>query len=76
MQDKIVKAFTGSEVQVATLKGILDEAGIAVMIEDSFNAGITAGFTGGVPSAIDLFILDKDLVKAEPILKEFMEANR
>ena len=40
------------------------------------NSGVVAGFSGGVPSAVDLFIQESDLKKSEPIIKEFIQQNK
>ncbi|MGV8094348.1 MAG: putative signal transducing protein [Mangrovibacterium sp.] len=75
MKNKLTRIYSGTEVTVNLLKGILEEEGIAALIRDDFRSGVTAGFSGGVPSAIDLFINETDLEKAEPIVKEFLSRN-
>jgi hypothetical protein len=75
MKNKLARIYSGTEVTVNLLKGILEEEGIAALIRDDFRSGVTAGFSGGVPSAIDLFINETDLEKAEPIVKEFLSRN-
>jgi hypothetical protein len=60
---------------VNLLKDELEEFGISSMVQNDFNSGISAGFSGGVPSSIDLFIQELDLGKAESILSEFRETN-
>ncbi|MCA1744310.1 MAG: DUF2007 domain-containing protein [Bacteroidales bacterium] len=75
-EDKgVVRIYTGSEVLVGMLKGILEEAGITSMVRDEFQASISAGFVSGVPSALDLYIQESDRVAAEPILKDFLKNN-
>lgn len=69
-KDKIVKVFTGREVNVLTIKGELDSYGIPSMISNDFNSGTIAGFFGGIPTAIDLYIYKRDLERATPIIKE------
>ncbi len=70
------RVFAGTQVQVNLLKGELEQNDISCLIQDDFNSGVMAGFSGGVPSAIDLYIQEKDLKKAEPIIKEFIERNK
>ena len=73
MKNDIIKIYTGTEVSVIYLKGILEEIGITAMIKDNFQSSISAGFVEGTPSAIDLFIQKSDLKKAEPIIKDFIQ---
>ncbi len=77
MKDKneLVRIYTGSEISVILLKGELEQAEIQCMIQNDFDAGLSAGFVSGVPSAIDLYIQQSDLNKAEPIIREFLENN-
>jgi len=70
---KLVRIYTGPEVAVILLKGELEENGIYAITQYDFGSGVTAGFVGGVPSAIDLFIQESNLEKAEPIIKEFIK---
>ena len=71
MNDKLICVYSGTEITVNLLKEILEETGIPALIQNDFNSGISAGFSGGVPSAIDLFIGEDDLEKAEPIIADF-----
>ena len=70
------RVYTGTEITENLLKQELESAGIATMIKDDFNSGISAGFSGGVPSAIDLYIQESDFEKAEPIIIEFFRINK
>jgi hypothetical protein len=75
-EDKgVVRVYTGGEVLVGRLKGILEEAGITSMIKDDFQASISAGFVSGVPSALDLYIQESDMIAAEPIIRDFLKTN-
>ncbi|GAO29962.1 putative signal transducing protein [Geofilum rubicundum] len=75
-EDKgVVRVYTGREVQVGILKGVLEEAGITSMVRDEFQASISAGFVNGVPSALDLYIQEGDLAAAEPIINDFLKNN-
>jgi len=77
MKDKsnLIRVYSGTELTVNLLKVELEKFGISSMIQNDFNSGVSAGFSGGVPSSIDLFIQELDLGKAEPILSEFSETN-
>jgi len=74
--NNLIRIYSGTELTVNLLKDELEGSGIPSMIQNDFNSGVSAGFSGGVPSAIDLFIQESDLGKAEPILSEFREINR
>lgn len=69
--DSLIKVFTGTDVSVGFLKKHLEENGIASLTKNSFQSGNIAGFMGGTPSTIDLFIQEKDLKKAAPIVEDF-----
>ncbi len=72
-QSKIVKLFTGDDLMISWLKQELETAGINPLIQNGFQQGIAAGFGGGVPSAIDIFVSESDLPKALEILKAITE---
>ena len=71
----LIRVFTGTEVLVYLLKERLEEVDISSLIKDDFQSGITVGFVSGVPSAIDLYILESDFKEAEPIINEFVKDN-
>ena len=73
--NNLIRVFTGTEVLVILLKEKLEEIGIASLIKNDFQSGITVGFVSGVPSAIDLYILESDLKDAEPVINEFNQIN-
>ncbi len=58
MKDKsnLIRVYSGSELTVNLLKDALANLGISSMIRNDFNSGVSAGFSGGVPSSIDLLI--------------------
>ncbi|MBI9062778.1 MAG: DUF2007 domain-containing protein [Marinilabiliaceae bacterium] len=74
--NNLIHVFSGTEVAVLILKGKLEDAGISAHIQNDYQSGITAGFGGGVPSAIDLFIQETDLPQAESIIQEHLLANQ
>jgi len=74
-RDNLIRVYTGTEVLVYLLKDELESNGIAVMVQNDFQSGISVGFGGGVPSAIDLYIQESDLKGAEPIVNEFLKVN-
>lgn len=76
MDNKLVRIFTGSSIIVNLLKDEMENNGIAALIQDDFNSGTIAGFSGGIPSSVELFVQKADLEKAEPIIKEFTQTNQ
>jgi len=71
----LIKVFSGTEVAVNLLKDELETLGIMAMIQNDFQSGLSAGFFGGGPSAVDLFIQVTDQPQAEPIIAEFLKSN-
>lgn len=71
----LIKIFTGRDVLVHLLKDELESIGVGAMIRDDFHSSALAGFGGGIPSAIDLYILSDDLEKAGQIIEDFKQAN-
>lgn len=70
--NELIRVFTGSEVSVILLQGELEEIGIGSIIQNDYQSGISGGFLGGIPSAVDLFIQQLDFGRAEPLIKEFI----
>lgn len=75
-KNKLIRVYSGSELTVNLLKDELEQIGISGLIQNDFNSGIMAGFSGGVPSSIDLFIQESDLKEAEPIINDFIRKDK
>ncbi len=73
MEDNIVKIYTGGEIIINRLVSELEAQGIFTLVKDGFKQGIEAGFVGGVPSAIDLFVRESDLPTALDLVKALTE---
>lgn len=71
----LIRVYTGTELTVNLLKDELESVGIPSMVQNDFISGVSAGFAGGLPSSIDLFIQESDLEQAEPIINEFNKTN-
>jgi len=69
----LVLVYTGTDVIVAHLKSELELKGINSIVQDGFSAGIAAGFGGGIPSAIDLFVTEADLSAATEIIEAILK---
>ncbi len=70
-QSKHIRFFTGSLIEIQRLQIDLDDQGITSMIKNNFQSGVRAGFYGGSPSQVELFIYEEDKPKALPILEDF-----
>jgi hypothetical protein len=71
----LICVYSGTELTVNLLQDELGKFGIPSMIQNDFNSGVSAGFSGGIPSSIDLFIQERDLEKADSIISEFRKTN-
>ncbi len=74
-KSKTLRVFTGSALTVNLLKEELERAGIGCYIQDDFLSGVYAGFIGGMPNSVDLFIKEIDVMRAQSILREFERNN-
>jgi hypothetical protein len=72
-RDGLVLVYTGRKVIIERIKAELECNGINSIIKDGFRQGIEAGFGGGVPSAIDLFVTESDIEKAKEIIDAIIE---
>jgi hypothetical protein len=70
---KIVLIYTGDFISVEHIKAELESKGISLLIKNSFQQGIEAGFVVGVPSAIDVFVAESDVDKALEIIKAIVD---
>jgi hypothetical protein len=75
-KNKLVKVYTGTEITVLLLKGLLEDIGVKSTIQNNYKSGIEVGFVGGVQSAIDLFIQRSDFESAEPLIRDFIAKNK
>lgn len=73
-KDDLIKVFTGSEVSVNHLKKELEDKGIGSLIKNYFRSGLSAGFSGGPSTTIDLFIQAEDFELAKPIIENFVKS--
>ena len=76
--EKQILVFTGSQLLTSFLKDKLEEAEIGYYINNENDSARLAGF--GVPAGFmngcQLFIHEKDQLKAEPIINEFLKTNK
>ena len=74
-QNKLIRVFSGSEITVSLLGSELEKIGIATEIINENEQANFRGGSAGTPYSVDLYILDTDLEKADPIVKDFMKIN-
>lgn len=74
-KNNYVSVFTGSEVDVILLKGLLEEKGIGTLVKNEKESGRVSGFGGGSYEGIRLFILESDKVRATQIIEAFIEGK-
>ncbi len=72
-QSKHINLFTGSLIEIQRLQIDLNDKEIPSMVKNNFQSGIRAGFYGGSPSQVQLFIFEEDRKNALPILQAFKE---
>ncbi len=68
MNDNLIKLYTSDEVTISRIKQELETADINCLVKDGFKQGLAAGFGNGVPSAVDIFVVETDMKKAQEIL--------
>ena len=68
---EFVTVFSGSEVEVLMLKGLLEGLDIEGIIQNDYQSGIIAGFGGGTISTVRLKIHVTDMEKAQTVITDF-----
>lgn len=70
--DKYIKIYSGSEVAVILLKGLLETQNIQTIIKDEQQSAVAGGFRGGSSIAVDIYVQEGDRDAAKPIIDEFI----
>jgi len=65
----LIKIFSGEEILAASLKKILEESNIMVVIRNNNQANVLPSIT--FAKAVELFIQETDFGKANPVIEEF-----
>ena len=65
----LIKIFSGDEILAIGLKEKLEEATIKVVIRDNNQANVLPSIQSA--KAVELFILETDFGKANPLIEEF-----
>lgn len=63
------RVYTGSETNVQYLQELFDKAGISSRVRNDFDSGLRAGFGGGLPGQVQLFVVKNHFDEALKIAK-------
>ncbi|GAA4319228.1 hypothetical protein GCM10023115_45520 [Pontixanthobacter gangjinensis] len=63
------RVYTGPETNVQYLQELFEKEGIHSRVRNDFDSGLRAGFGGGLPGQVLLFVLEKDLEQAVEIAR-------
>jgi hypothetical protein len=75
-QDGIKRIFTGSPVEARYICELMDEAGIGVMLRNTLNESLIAGWASGSPEdAVRVFVADHDFDKAMKIVDDYKNSE-
>ncbi|GAA4271447.1 DUF2007 domain-containing protein [Aquimarina gracilis] len=64
------RVYTGSLINVQFLQTMLQDRGINSITRDDMKSGMIAGFGGGIPDHIQLFVKKTDVEEAIPIIEK------
>lgn len=69
-EDEFERIYTGSEVNVSYLQGLLEEQDIPTIVRNEFQSGLRGGFGGGLPGQVQLFAPKRDFEKARKLAED------
>lgn len=72
-QNPFINIYSGSEVRVIMLKGLLEKVGVKAIVQNEFQSGISAGFGGGSVNTVRLKVHESELNKVKPIVDDFIK---
>ncbi|WP_299261700.1 DUF2007 domain-containing protein [uncultured Aquimarina sp.] len=64
------RVYTGSLINIQFLQNLLQDSGINSITRDDMKSGMVAGFGGGIPDHIQLFVKKTDAEEAIPIIEK------
>jgi len=64
------RVYTGSLINIQFLQNLLQDSGINSITRDDMKSGMLAGFGGGIPNHIQLFVKKTDLEVAVSIIEK------
>ncbi len=68
-EDNYKRVYTGPETNVQYLQELFEKAGIHSRVRNDFDSGLRAGFGGGLPGQVLLFVLRSHYEEAEKIAR-------
>lgn len=72
-KNELILVYTGGKVSIERIIAELEIKGINSIVQDGFQQGIEAGFAGGIPGVIDLFVVESDVQNALEIINAITE---
>ena len=75
-EDEYKRVYTGSEVNVLHLEDILQQEGIGTRVRNDFDSGLRAGFGGGLPGQVQLFVLSEQYEQALNITRDTFPGDK
>ena len=63
------RVYTGSEVNVQYLQDLFNKAGFSSRVRNDFDSGLRAGFGGGTPLQVQLFVINSHYDEALKIAR-------
>jgi hypothetical protein len=70
---EFVDIYSGSEVRVIMLKGLLEEKGIDSVVQNEYLSGITSGMGGGAVNTVKLKVHEDDSENAKSVVEDFIK---
>ena len=71
--EKLILAYSGSEISANILKEYLVESDIHAILKNEKNSSLSAGF--GTATKCEVYIFEHDMEKAIPLLEEFAKMD-
>ena len=68
-EDTFKHVYTGSEVNIQYLQELFSKASIPSRVKNDFDSGLRAGFGGGLPGQVQLYVPASHRVEAEAIVR-------
>lgn len=63
-EDSYKRVYTGSETNIQYLQELFEKAGIHSRVRNDFDSGLRAGFGGGLPGQVQLFVIQNHYAEA------------
>ena len=70
--NQTIRILSADQITINLAQAELAKHGIGARIQNDFESGVMAGFMGGIPTAIDLYVLEEDAEAALRIIGELM----